>query len=69
MPPRETLAAASSWPNSKAQAACMVLAHPRVAFHPCMCGLRRGPAVVAVALIGYDDVEVAVGMTIRRRRS
>jgi hypothetical protein len=36
-------------------------------FHPYMCGLRGGVVAVATALIGYDDVEVAVGMTTRRR--
>jgi hypothetical protein len=33
-----------------------------------MCGLCGGAATVADALIGYDDVEVADGMIIRRRR-
>jgi rhodanese-related sulfurtransferase len=46
----------------------VVLAHPRTMFHPCMCGHRRGTAVTATALIGYDDVKVATGMTMRRRR-
>jgi hypothetical protein len=41
------------------------LAHLGMAFHPCTCGLRRG----VVALIDYDDVEIAAGMTTRRRRS
>jgi hypothetical protein len=68
MPPRETLAAASSQPNSEALLARVVLAHPRAAFHPYTCGLYRGVAV-AVALIGYDDVEVAVRTATRRRRS
>jgi hypothetical protein len=62
-PPREILVATSSWPNSEALAMCVVLAHPRVVFHPCTCGLRRG----VVTLIGYDNVEVAVGTTMRRR--
>jgi hypothetical protein len=43
------------------------VAHPSSAFHPCTCGLRGGVAAVATALIGYDDIEVAVGMTMRRR--
>jgi hypothetical protein len=47
----------------------VVLAHPHVVFHPCMCGLRRGIVAVATALIGYDDVELAAGTTMRRRRS
>jgi hypothetical protein len=34
-----------------------------------MCGLYGGAAVVDAVLIGYDDMEVAVGMTTRRRRS
>jgi hypothetical protein len=67
--PCETLAIASSRPNSEALAACMVLAHPRAAFHPCMCGLRRGAAAVATALIGYDDFKVVAETTTRRRRS
>jgi hypothetical protein len=45
-----------------------MLAHPREAFHPYMCGLRGGTATVAATLLGYDDVEVAAG-TITRRRS
>jgi hypothetical protein len=67
MPPHETLATASSRPNSEALAACVVLLYPHVMFHPCMCGLRRCATVVAAALIRYDDVKVAVEMTIRRR--
>jgi hypothetical protein len=64
----KTLAAISfSRPNSKALAAREVLAHPHMAFHPYTCGLRGGVVAVATALIGYDDVEVAVGMTTRRR--
>jgi hypothetical protein len=66
-PPCETLAAASSRLNSKALAACVVLAHPRTTFHPCLCGLRRGAVAVAAALIGYDDIKV-VGETTTRRR-
>jgi hypothetical protein len=62
MPPHEILAATSSRPNSEALAA-------RVAFHPYACGLHRGTAAVAAVLIGYDDMEVAVVMTMRRRRS
>jgi hypothetical protein len=65
----KTLAATfSSWPNPKPLVAYKVLAHPRTAFHPCTCGLCVGADVVAAVLIGYDDVEVAVGMTTRRRR-
>jgi hypothetical protein len=33
-----------------------------------MCGLHRGAVAVAAALIGYNDVKVAVGMITRRRR-
>jgi hypothetical protein len=65
--PRETLAATSSRPNSEALTACVVLAYPRAAFYPCTCGLRRGAAAVAVVLIGYDHVKVAVETTTRRR--
>jgi hypothetical protein len=64
-PPCKTIAGASSQPNFEALAVHVVLLHPRAAFHRCMCGLHRG----VVALISYDDVEVAVGMTTRRRRS
>jgi hypothetical protein len=65
--PRETLAATSSWPNSEALAARVVLAHPRAAFHLRTCGLRRGVAVVAATLIGYDDVKVAAETATMRR--
>jgi hypothetical protein len=68
-PPHETLAAASSRPNSKALVARVVLAHLHVAFHPCMCGLHGGTNAVAAVLIGYDDVEIITEMTTRRRRS
>jgi hypothetical protein len=64
-PPHETLVAASSQLNSEALATRVVLAHPHVVFDPYMCGLHGG----AAALIGYDDVEVAVRTTMRRRRS
>jgi hypothetical protein len=67
MPPRETLAATSSRSNSEALATRMVLADSHAAFHPYMCGLRRGAAAVAAALIGYDDVKVAAKTTTRRR--
>jgi hypothetical protein len=63
MPPRETLAATSSQLNSEVLVVRMVLAHPRVTFYPCTCGLCGDVA----ALIGYNDTEVAVGMTMRRR--
>jgi hypothetical protein len=68
-PPRETLPTTSSRPNSEALATCVVLAHLRAAFHPCMCGLRIGAAAVAAALIGYDDVKVAAKTIMRKRRS
>jgi hypothetical protein len=55
MPPRETLAATASRSNPEVLAARVVLAHPRAAFHPCMCGLRGGTTTVAAALIGYDN--------------
>jgi hypothetical protein len=45
----------------------MVLAHLLAAFHPYTCVLRRGAAMVVVALIGYDDDKIAVEMTTRRR--
>jgi hypothetical protein len=32
-----------------------------------MCGLYGGATVVVVVLISYDHVEVAVGMTMKRR--
>jgi hypothetical protein len=47
----------------------MVLAHPRTAFHPSMCRLRRGAATVAAMRIGYGDVKVAAETTTRRRQS
>jgi hypothetical protein len=53
-PPCKTLAAASR-PNPEALAARMVLAHPRMMFHPYTCGLRGGAAAFAAMLIGYDD--------------
>jgi hypothetical protein len=65
--PRETLAVASSRPNSESLAARVVLAHPRVTFHPCTCGFCRGAATVAAALIGYDDMEVVAGTATMRR--
>jgi hypothetical protein len=67
-PPCETLAAASSQPNSKALAAHVVLAHPPAVFHPCTCGLRGGTVTVDAVLISYNDVEVAIGTTTRWRR-
>jgi hypothetical protein len=69
MPPRETLAVASSRTNSKALVARIVLAHPRIVFHPYTCGLRRGTDAVAAALIGYNDIKVAAKTTTKRRRS
>jgi hypothetical protein len=69
MSPRETLAAATSRPNSKAQATHVALAHPCVVFHPCMCGFHGGTTTVAVVLINSGHVEVTTEMTIRRRQS
>jgi hypothetical protein len=69
MPPRESLAAASSRLKSEALATRMVLALPRAVFHPFTCGLRGGAAAIAATLICYDDVEVAAGTTTGRRRS
>jgi hypothetical protein len=66
-PPCETLAAASSRPNFEALNVRVVLAHSHAVFHPYTCGLRGGTAAVAAMLIGYDDMEVAAGMTTRRR--
>jgi hypothetical protein len=62
-------ATSSSWPNLETLDACEVLAHLSTTFHPCTCGLCGDAAMVASALISYDDVEVAVGTTTRRRRS
>jgi hypothetical protein len=67
MPPRETLTTTSSRSNSEALVVHMVLTHLHTAFYPYMCGLRKDVVVVAAALIGYDDVDVAVGTTTRRR--
>jgi hypothetical protein len=61
----KTLAAtSSSRPNPEALAAREVLAHPHLAFHPCTCGLCGG----AVVLIDYNDMEIVVRMTTRRRQ-
>jgi hypothetical protein len=66
----KTIAAtSSSRPNHEALAASEVLAHPCVTFHLCTCGLRWGAAMIPAVLISYDDMEVATGMTMRRRRS
>jgi hypothetical protein len=65
-PPHETLAIAASWPNSKSLATHVVLAHPRVAFHHCTCGLHGGAATVAAALIGYGYKKVAAGTSSAR---
>jgi hypothetical protein len=46
----------------------VVLTHPRVAFHPCTCGLRKGAVEVAATLIRYDDVKVTAETTTRRRQ-
>jgi hypothetical protein len=63
----KTLATTSSRPDPETLATCEVLAHPRMMFYPCMCGLRRAAAAIAAALIGCDDVEVDTGTTMRRR--
>jgi hypothetical protein len=68
MPPRKILIVASR-PNSEALVVRVVLAHPRVAFYPCTCGLSGGAATIAVALISYNVMEVAAEMSTRRRRS
>jgi hypothetical protein len=67
MSPHETLVATSSRLNFEAIAVRVVLAHPCAAFHLYMCGLYGGATVVAVVLISYDHMEVAVGMTMKRR--
>jgi hypothetical protein len=66
-PPRETLTAAYPWPKSEALAACVVSVHPCTTFHYCTCRLCGGDATFAAVLIGGDDMEVVVGMTMRRR--
>jgi hypothetical protein len=38
-----------------------LLAQPRAAFHPCMCGLCGGAVVVAVALISYGGARSLLG--------
>jgi hypothetical protein len=53
-PPHQTLSAVYR-PSTEAQAARVVLAYPRVMFHPCTCGLHGGATTVAATLIGYDD--------------
>jgi hypothetical protein len=62
----KTLDTTSSQPNPEILAVREVLAHPHAVFYPYTCGLRRGAAAV---LISYDDVEVAIRMITRRRRS
>ena len=57
----KTLASTSSWPNPETLAARVVLAHPRAVFHPCMCVLRGGAAVVAAVLIGYGGARLLLG--------
>jgi hypothetical protein len=59
----------SSRPKPRALPTRKVLANPREVFHPCTCALRGGTAMIANALISYDDMEVAGGMTTRRRWS
>jgi hypothetical protein len=54
----KTLAATSCRPNPETPAAREVLAHPRATFHPYTCGLRGVAAMVAAALISYDDVRL-----------
>jgi hypothetical protein len=63
----KNLVATSSRPNSEALLVRAVLAHIRATFHPCTCELCGGADVIAAALIGYDDVMVATGTTMRRR--
>jgi hypothetical protein len=55
--------------HMEALAARVVLTHPHAGFHPCTCELHGGAAVIAAALISYDNVEVAAQMTTGRRRS
>jgi hypothetical protein len=57
MPPRETQAVAASQRNPKALAACVVLAHPCMVFHPYRCRLHGDAAVVPTVLIGYNNCE------------
>jgi hypothetical protein len=54
----KTLAATFSWTNLKTLATHEVLAQPRTAFHPCICGLRRGTNTIVVVLIDYDNVRL-----------
>jgi hypothetical protein len=69
MAPRETLATTSTRLNSEDLVVHVVLTHPRAAFHPYTCRLCRGTAMIAAALIGYDNVKVATETTARKRRS
>jgi hypothetical protein len=64
-----TLATIPSRLNPRILVVREVLAHPHAVFYPCTCGLYEGVAAVAVALIGYNDIEVAAGTITRRRRS
>jgi hypothetical protein len=51
--PHETLAAAAFLLIFKALVAHVVLAHSRVAFHPCTRGLCGGAVAVTAVLIDY----------------
>jgi hypothetical protein len=54
----KTLAATYSRPDPETLVAHMVLAHPRMALHPCMYRLHEGAAAVATVLIGYNNVRL-----------
>jgi hypothetical protein len=56
-----TLAASSSRYNPKILAAREVVAHLRVVFHSCTCGLYENTIVVADALISYSGARLLVG--------
>jgi hypothetical protein len=64
-PSRETLAATFSRSNFEALSTRVVLSYPRATFHLYMCGLRRGAVAAAAALIGYNNIKVAVETTTR----
>jgi hypothetical protein len=55
------LAATSSRPKPETLATREVLAHLRVTFHPCLCGLRGGVAAVAAVLIRYGGKRSLLG--------
>jgi hypothetical protein len=59
----ETLTATSHGYDAETLTGREVLLHRRTTFHPRMCGLHRGAAAVAAALIGYIYMGLLPGRT------